>query len=188
MKQTINGILAGAGLFLAAVPFAVQADDGMMHRGGWAAQAFEMMDANHDGVVTRKEFDEFHDKRFKEMDANHDGKITREEMEAMHKKMGEQAGEHFKKRFEEADANHDGALSKEEAQKMPFIAQHFDEIDANHDGKVTQDEIKAAHGKMHGGQRGPMGGPMQCDAKAGTGSCGGHGGPMPYDGGMMQKK
>lgn len=145
-------------ILAAAAPLA-WADDGMMRHGDFAERMFDNMDANHDGVVTRKEFDAFHDKWFKEMDANHDGKITREEMQAARKNMMEQ---HLKQRFDEADANHDGALTKEEAKKMPFVAEHFDEIDANHDGKVTMDEIKAAHEKMRG-----QGGMMHCDGMHG---------------------
>lgn len=176
MKKTVYCIAAATCLAFAAAP--ALADEGMMPHGGFAEKMFNDMDANHDGAVSKKEFDAYHSKRFKEMDANGDGKITREEMEAMHKKMGEHMREQFKQRFDEADANHDGALSKEEAQKMPFVAQHFDEIDANHDGKVTMDEIKAAHEKMHEGAM--HGGMAGCDGSAeGKTHCGA------MQGGMM---
>jgi hypothetical protein len=55
----------------------------MMHHHG----PFEMVDANHDGTVTKAEADAYFDK----VDANHDGKITREEhmnyMKGAHEKM-----------------------------------------------------------------------------------------------------
>lgn len=162
MKKTVCRIATVSCLIFAAAAPLAWGNDGMMHHGEFAERMFNQMDANHDGAVTKKEFDAFHDKWFEQMDTNHDGKITREEMEAAHQKMAVQAMGRFKERFDEADANHDGALSKEEAQKMPFLAQHFDEIDANHDGKVTMDEIKAAHGKMHG-----YGGMMNCDGMHG---------------------
>jgi Ca2+-binding EF-hand superfamily protein len=186
MKKTVYSIFAASCLVLAASAPQALADDEMMHHGDFADRMFDQMDANHDGVVTRKEFDDFHDKWFKEMDANHDGKITREELEAMHQKMAgqmrEQMLEQFKKRFEEADANHDGALTKEEAKKMPFVAEHFDELDANHDGKVTMAEIDAAMKKMHG-----HGGKMQCDGAHGDKDhCGGAEAGM--QGGMMHKE
>jgi Ca2+-binding EF-hand superfamily protein len=186
MITTVYRIFAASCLVLAASAPQALADEGMMHRGDYANRMFDLMDANHDGVVSKKEFDEFHDKWFKEMDANHDGKITREEMEAVHQKMAgqmrEQMREQFKKRFDEADANHDGSLSKEEAKKMPFVAEHFDEIDANHDGKVTMEEIEAAMKKMH-----EQGGKMQCDGVHGDKDrCGGTEGGMP--GGMMPKQ
>jgi len=180
MKKTVYCIAAASCLAFAAAP--ALADEGMEHHGGYAEKMFKEMDANNDGVVTKKEFDAFHNKMFKEMDANGDGKITREEMEAMHKKMAGQTQERFKQRFDEADANHDGALSKEEAQKMPMVAQHFDEIDANHDGKVTMDEIKAAHEKMHDGAMHGHGDMTSCEGAADKTHC-----DMPQGGAMMHK-
>lgn len=182
MKKSVFRAAAASCLALAAVAATAWADDGMMRHGDFAGRMFDEMDANHDGVVTKKEFDAFHDKRFKELDANHDGKISREEMDAAHKKMAGQMREHLKQRFDEADANHDGALSKDEAQKLPFVAQHFDEIDANHDGKVTFEELQAAHDKMHG-----QGG-MMCGGEHGDmAHCEGMPGSMMHDGGMMPK-
>ncbi len=181
MKKSVFRIAAASCFFLATAAPMAWAEDGMTRPGGVADRMFEEMDTNHDGVVTKKEFDAFHDKRFQELDANHDGKITREEMETGRQKMmGQMMREQLKRHFEEADTNHDGALSKEEAQKMPFVAQHFDEIDANHDGKVTLDEIEAAHKKMHG-----QGG-MNCDGMHGDmAHCGGMQGGMMHQDGMM---
>ncbi len=126
--------------------------------GDMAAKIFEKMDADGDGVVTKKEFDAFSNQRFNDLDANHDGKITRQELDADREqhmaKMREQMHEQMKRRFDEADANHDGALNKEEAQKMPHVAEHFDEIDTNHDGKVTPEELRAAMMGMRQQQQG----------------------------------
>jgi Ca2+-binding EF-hand superfamily protein len=190
-KSICRAFAASCVVFAASVSVAL-ADDGMMHRGDYADRMFEQMDANHDGVVTKKEFDAFHNKWFKEMDANHDGKITREEMDAAHQKMAgqmrESMREQFKKRFDDADANHDGALSKEEAKKMPYVSEHFDELDANHDGKVTYDEIQDAMKRMHGGQSGGMCDGMHGDAAhCGGAASGVPGGMMHPDGGMMHK-
>ncbi len=194
MNKTIYRMFAASCVVLAAsVPLAM-ADDGMMHRGDYADRMFDLMDTNHDGVVTKKEFDAFHDKWFKEMDANHDGKVTREEMEAARQKMAgqmrDQMRAQFKKRFDEADANHDGALSKEEAQKMPYVAQHFEELDANHDGKVTYEEIESAMKRMHG-QGGGMCDGMHGDAAHCGGAASGVPGAMPggmmHPGGMMKQ-
>ncbi len=194
MNRTIYRIFAASCVVLAASVSLAMADDGMMHRGDYADRMFDLMDTNHDGVVTKKEFDAFHDKWFKEMDANHDGKITREEMEAAHQKMAGQIRgqmrEQFKKRFDEADANHDGALSKEEAQKMPYVAQHFEELDANHDGKVTFEELESAMKRMHG-QGGGMCDGMHGDAAhcggAASGVPGTMPGPMMHRDGMMKQ-
>lgn len=132
--------------FAASIPLALAQPKEPPRRGQVADSMFEEMDTNHDGFVSREEFNAFNNKRFDAVDTNHDGKISHEEMEAAREKamnqMAERMREQFDQRFDAADANHDGALSREEAQKMPRIAQDFDEIDANHDGKVTRDEIR----------------------------------------------
>ncbi len=183
MKKAASRIASLTCFMLAVSAPLAWAEEGMMRHGDFADRMFDEMDANHDGVVTKKEFDAYHDKRFKELDANHDGKITREEMEAARTKMmgqmREQMREQLKKRFDEADTNHDGALTKEEAQKMPYVAEHFDEIDANHDGKVTLDEIEAAHAKM----RGHM---MHCDGHDDAAHCDGKQDGMMHHDGMMK--
>lgn len=46
---------------------------------------WEQMDTNHDGTVTKEEFEKAHSEMFKSMDANNDGKITMEEKKAFHK-------------------------------------------------------------------------------------------------------
>src|ERR1700733_5158246 len=56
----------------------------MMHM--MADTMFDGMDKNHDGVVTRKEYEEYSHKWFREADANHDGKLTREEFVAQLKR------------------------------------------------------------------------------------------------------
>jgi len=136
-----------------------------MHQGQPCGKYFEEMDANHDGKISKKEFDTFHNKHFKEMDTNHDGKITQDEMEAAHPQMHEHEHGHkqgdmlINRRFEAADVNHDGALSKDEAKSMPMVSEHFDEIDKNKDGKVTQEELKAMM-EEHRAAGGPGNGPM----------------------------
>jgi Ca2+-binding EF-hand superfamily protein len=192
MNNTVSSMIAAGCLMFAATAVLAQPQGGMMSQGGmmgrgghmaqghWGDWMFDEMDANHDGIVTKREFDAYHDKWFKELDANHDGKITREERDAFRQKAAERMRDRFKQRFDAADANHDGALSKEEAQAMPFVARNFDAIDANHDGKVTLDEIWAAHGNMGGPGNmpcGPWGGPAS----------GVPGGMMP-GGGMMQRR
>jgi hypothetical protein len=107
------------------------------------------MDANKDGVVTKKEFDAFHAKHFKEIDTNHDGKLSKDELDAMRPMpmmRGGRPDNLISNRFDAADVNKDGALTREEAKEMPMLLQHFDEIDANKDGKVTPEEIQGMMG------------------------------------------
>jgi Ca2+-binding EF-hand superfamily protein len=157
-----------AGCLALAAPLAAACDMG--HEGGFGGHSLKDMDKNGDGVVSKKEFDAFHNEHFKELDANHDGKITQEEMDAGHTKMadkckvkmkdkcdvkGEKAPQSFDDRFDEVDINHDGGLNKDEAEiGMPMLFKHFDEIDTNKDGKISKDEVaeymKKLHEKMHG--------------------------------------
>jgi Ca2+-binding EF-hand superfamily protein len=159
MNKIIRGlIIASSAVFSISMASACES----MHEDHQSTIIFEAMDLNKDGLISKKEFDAYHNKHFKGMDANHDGKITIEEFEAgfsaihkdhcdvPHRSFGQHHGynaEHgksfFSKRFEAADTNHDGALSREEAKSMPMVLEHFDQLDTNKDGKVTEDEIRA---------------------------------------------
>jgi Ca2+-binding EF-hand superfamily protein len=158
MKKILYLLAASA---LAAVAMPVMAANGAAQSGDFAERMFNRMDANGDGVITKKEFEDYNSKRFDELDTNHDGKVSHAEMEAARekarKKFGEQLRGRFNRRFDAADANHDGALNRDEAQQMPWIAQRFDEFDANHDGKVTRDEIREYMKKMQGSRGGMQG-------------------------------
>ncbi len=153
-----------AGCLLCAAPLALACEgkcEGKCYgeRGG---MFLKEMDTNGDGVITKKEFDAFHDARFKELDLNHDDKVTRDEIEALHqKKMEEHGKARMGHRFDETDINHDGFLSKDEAEiGMPMLFAHFDEVDTNKDGKLSKDEFDAYMKKMHEQMRGGHGGMM----------------------------
>jgi Ca2+-binding EF-hand superfamily protein len=148
-----------AATYFAAVSVPAMARQGAApQRGGAAEQMFGKVDANGDGVITRKEFEDYNNKRFDRLDANHDGKITPQEVQAAleraRQRYHEQMRNEFNRRFDAADANHDGALSKDEAKNMPGIARHFDELDTNHDGRITREEISAFMNKARSGQLG----------------------------------
>jgi Ca2+-binding EF-hand superfamily protein len=159
MNKIISGlIIASSAMFGISMASACEP----MHGGLQSTKTFVEIDTNKDGLITKKEFDAFHNKHFKEMDANHDGKVTIEEFDSGHSSLRKDhcdethpgfkqhhgyEAEHGKsfvsKRFEAADTNHDGALSREEAKTMPMVLEHFDQLDTNKDGKVTEEEIKA---------------------------------------------
>ena len=104
---------------------------------------------------------------YQEMDANHDGTVSKEEAEAHFAKRAENRREGgwkshpcdpsdaecqkrremmqmgAKKHVQEMDTNHDGKISAEEFQASD--KKRFSQMDLNHDGEVTEDEIKTFH-------------------------------------------
>jgi len=85
-------------------------------------QQFAAMDANRDGVVTRDEFDAYHN-------AQAPGASG----------LFEHVGGHW---FDKADAAGDGRVTLAEAEARPLKL--FDMADSNHDGIVDHSEMKTA--------------------------------------------
>ena len=115
---------------------------GAMHHD--PAAAFDRIDANHDGTISRAEFVAAHAKREQKMGdmkgmGGMGGIGGMGGMRQMHGGMADRI-------FEKSDTNHDGRVTQAEAQAEAFA--HFDMMDANHDGRVTSDERKAARQMM----------------------------------------
>jgi Ca2+-binding EF-hand superfamily protein len=132
--------------------------------------AFDRLDTNHDGKVTRDEYRAEANARFDRLDTNHDGFIDQNEMAAMRHGGGGMGGggmggpggmppsgpaaagegdpakHHHKSLIERADTNHDGRVSREEYRALADA--RFDKIDTNHDGFIDQAEIDVAREKM----------------------------------------
>ena len=110
-------------------------------RMGDPAAAFDRLDVNKDGAISRDEFAKGHERRIEKRveirerrkDAARDG---RREMR-MHR-MGGMMGGHM---IAMADGNHDGMITLAEAEAMAL--QHFDQMDSNRDGQVTPEERRA---------------------------------------------
>ena len=102
------------------------------------AAAFDRIDANHDGTISRAEFVAAHAKREPKM-GDMKGMGGMDGMRQMHGGMADRI-------FEKSDTNHDGRVTQAEAQAEAFA--HFDMMDANRDGRVTPDERKAARQMM----------------------------------------
>lgn len=131
-------LLTGAGLALAqpaATAPTPPPPGGMMERA----------DANHDGVVTRAEFDASVQARFNAMDTNHDGTLSEAERQAGRAAMrdghgpGGPGGPGRPPMMRDPDANHDGVITREEFLAGPTSM--FERLDANHDGRLTGDEM-----------------------------------------------
>ena len=102
-------------------------------------------------AVTRAEVLANSDKQFAAMDANHDGILTRAELDnfARNQVIGA-AMERNKAMFDALDTNHDGKLSREEFAKLigqlqvPNTGPLYARLDPKHSGKVTRDAFRAA--------------------------------------------
>jgi Ca2+-binding EF-hand superfamily protein len=101
-----------------------------------------------DRPITRAEVIAGLKRQFAAMDANHDGTISRDEFEAYHARQAASGGDagpfahvgsHW---FDKADANGDGRVTLSEAEARPL--QLFDMADADHDGTVSLAERKIA--------------------------------------------
>ena len=125
---------------------------------------FDRIDANHDGVITRAEFDAYRltrlaawqagrrNRAFAAMDKDKSGQISKAEFDAF-------AASHRGRRlrqivrarlaggswFDRVDANHDNRITRDEAQSSAMAL--FDAADIDHDGTVTPQERRLAWAK-----------------------------------------
>ena len=116
------------------------------------AKAFDRIDTNRDGMISRDEFAKGREMRIERkmvmkgkpgapgMDGAHGGMMK---MHHMGGKMGGMMGGGMMKM---ADLNKDGRVSLQEATTSAL--QHFDMADTNRDGRITPDERRSMHQKM----------------------------------------
>lgn len=109
------------------------------------ADRFEEADGNHDGAVTRAEFQAARVARFDQMDRNGDGAIGRDDFGRL-LRFRQQAGQRLDELLAEADANHDGRVTRAELERAPTPL--FDRADANRDGRVDAGEREAARARV----------------------------------------
>lgn len=118
-------------------------------------KAFDRLDANKDGQISRDEFAKAHEQRVERRIVLKDGQPAPEgagmapppgmphEGMRMHRMGSMMMGGHM---FEMADANKDGRVSLQEA--TDAAVRHFDMADANHDGRITPEERQQMHRQM----------------------------------------
>jgi Ca2+-binding EF-hand superfamily protein len=109
--------------------------------------AFDRLDANKDGSISREEFASARDHRFERRierretikegeQSPKDGKEVRRHVMRMHG-----PGRFGGRMIVMADTNSDGQITLAEAEAMAL--QHFDQMDTNKDGQVTREERRA---------------------------------------------
>ncbi|HXG80989.1 MAG TPA: EF-hand domain-containing protein [Sphingomicrobium sp.] len=104
--------------------------------------AFDRLDANKDGAISREEFAKAREERIERRivmqgeEGGKDGKDVRKQVMRMHGPRG------FGGRMiVMADTDKDGRITLAEAEALAL--QHFDQLDANKDGQVTPEERRA---------------------------------------------
>jgi hypothetical protein len=147
MHKLVIGASAAAFALLTAIAAAQPAPGGMRD---FLAQA----DANHDGAITRAEWDTARAARFAQQDANHDGVLEASERPHWGAPGAGQphaggpppsGGERHP--MMNPDTNGDGVISRAEYDAQS--AAIFQRLDANGDGVISAAELAAARDHLH---------------------------------------
>jgi len=104
--------------------------------------AFDRLDTNRDGAISRQEWDAGRVAREKRIVVRREGGPGGARM-GMRMGMGMGMGGLGGRMFEMADADKDGRVSLAEAQAAAL--RHFDMMDSNRDGRITPDERRMRH-------------------------------------------
>jgi EF hand domain-containing protein len=107
--------------------------------------AFDDMDTNHDGFVSRDEFVAFQKKRFDEFDTNHDGKIDAKEV-ASSPPLMERNVKTAERMIKQWDANGDGVVTADEYKKS--AEERFARQDKEGTGKIARPPAPPMKGAM----------------------------------------
>jgi Ca2+-binding EF-hand superfamily protein len=106
---------------------------------GRDSSALEQADANHDGKVTKQEYNDARAALFARMDRNGDGFIDDTDAREGANERGQRAAAAMRGRI---DSNGDGKVSKEEFVNAPTTV--FDKFDADKNGELDAKELEAA--------------------------------------------
>jgi Ca2+-binding EF-hand superfamily protein len=108
--------------------------------------AFDRLDSNKDGSISRDEFARGHEQRLERRVVIQQGQMGAPGEAMRGRGMHRMGGMPGARMIVMADANHDGKITLAEAETLAL--QHFDRMDANHDGQVTPEEHRAGRPMM----------------------------------------
>jgi Ca2+-binding EF-hand superfamily protein len=108
-------------------------------------QQVQEMDSNHDGQISKSEYENYWKQQFQTADTNNDGKLSKQEAKAASDKLNgdlrvSQAS--FDRMWRSADTNSDGALSQNE--DLTYHDKMFRQADNNNDGRLSKAEMRSA--------------------------------------------
>ena len=137
---TLAALVAAGAAFAGTTPNAGTTAAPSAQPGQWRHKFFDKVDANHDGTISRAEYQAWVDGRFAKIDANGDGVVDADEVATspMAAERAERRAQGFVRRY---DTTGSGEVRRAdfEAKEM----QRFDRI-SNGAGSVTEDEFAAA--------------------------------------------
>jgi Ca2+-binding EF-hand superfamily protein len=142
----MHKFLIAAAAAVAALSAAVAvAQTGQGQGGGRFAAMFAMADANHDGTITRAEFDAARAARFLQMDADHNGSLSAAESPRWGSGQAQPTAaggpEHVR-----GDANGDGSVSR--AEWDAESTRMFSRLDTDNNGAISQAELQAVQQRV----------------------------------------
>ena len=100
-------------------------------------ELLRVMDKDHNGTVSRAEFDNYMNKEFDSLDVNRDGQLDENELAQMHWNYL------TTQMLPLMDKDHTGKVSRQEF--MSFMNQEFDRLDINHKGQLDVTELAQSH-------------------------------------------
>lgn len=149
MRNFLSTVLAAGALCAAGAATAAPVTDADIARSAKHAEArqrfFERIDTDHDGKISRTEYQAWVDRRFDRLDANHDGSVDANEIAAS-PAAAERVQERAQRFVERYGSDGSGKVSKADFEAKEMA--RFDKLGAGADS-LTVEQFAAKRGR-HG--------------------------------------